>query len=90
MNLYGPAFYTDDALTAEIRSYVAARKQLVNGDTAAFRSITGEGRRIEFAPTADQRAALDVELREMLAEARRRGLPIGDGTGGGAIAVEFL
>ncbi len=89
MNLWGPAFYTDDELVAEIKQYVAARKETMRGETAAFKSVSGEGRRIEFASTPDQRAALDADLREMLYEARRRGLPIGDGTGGGAIAVEI-
>lgn len=89
MNLYGRGFYTDEQLTTEIQSYVAARKETLRGETAAFKSVAGEGRRIEFGSTKDQRDALDAELREMLAEARRRGLPIAEGTGGGAIAVEI-
>jgi 4-aminobutyrate aminotransferase-like enzyme len=89
MNLYGPNFYSDQALIEEIRSYVTARKQTLAGETAMIRKVQGEGRLIEFGSTKDQRQAIDVELREMMAEARRRGLPIGDGTGGSAIAVEI-
>jgi hypothetical protein len=87
MNLWSPEFFNDAELIAEIRQYAAARKQVSNGETAAFKSVAGEGRRIEFASTKDQRDALNADLREMMAEARRRGLPIG-GTGGGAIMVE--
>ena len=89
MNLYGPSFYTDEQLVAEIRSYAGAKRELLRGETAAFKSVAGEGRRIEFAPTADQKRALDVELREMGVEARNRGLPIGEEMRGGAIAVEI-
>lgn len=84
MNLWGPEFFTDDALVAEIKEYAQARKEVASRGIA---SIQGEGRRIEFVGTADSRKSLDTDLREMLAEARRRGLPIG-GIGGGAIAVE--
>lgn len=89
MNLWGPAFFDDDQLVAEIKQYATARKATAAGDTVAFKSVSGEGRRIEFASTPDQRTALDADLREMLAEARRRGLSIGVGTGGGSIAVEY-
>lgn len=88
MNFWGPEFCTDEQLVGEIKEYVAARKVLKRGETAGFKSIAGEGRRIEFAPTPDQVASLDADLREMMAEARRRGLAIG-GTAGGAIAVEI-
>lgn len=85
MNLYGPDFYTDDALVAEIRAYAGARRELATRDVAV---IAGEGRRLEFTNTADQKRGLDADLREMLAEARRRGLSIG-GNGGHALAVEI-
>lgn len=74
---------TDEALVAEIKSYHAAiGKQSKSG----IGVIAGEGRRIEFT-RANIRDAR-TELRNLLNEARRRGLPIGDGSGG-AIAVEI-
>lgn len=85
MNLWGPGLKTDDELIAEIREYVGARKKVANREIA---SISGENRRIEFASTPDSIAALDRDLREMLAEARRRGLPIG-GLAPNAIDVEI-
>ncbi len=88
MNLWGPAIINDADLETEIRSYIAARREVLRGETAAFKSVAGEGRRIEFASTPDQRRALDADLREMMAEARRRGLDIG-GEPNSAIAVEI-
>lgn len=85
MNLWSRALFTDDALIAEIKAFAAARREVA---TRGIASISGEGRRVEFVDTADSRANLDADLREMLAEARRRGLAIG-GVGGGSIGVEF-
>ena len=90
MNLYGPQFYDDDQLVEEIKQLIQARKETMRGDTAAFKSVAGEGRRVEFNSTATSRKALDVEIRNAMTEARRRGLPIAEGTGGSAIAVEYL
>ena len=88
MNLWGPAFFDDAALEAEIRAMAAARRKVRSGDPSQhIRKVQGEGRLIEFAPVESSITGLDADLREMLAEARRRGLEIG-GTGGGAIAVE--
>lgn len=88
MNLWGPAFFNDDALVTEIKAYAAARREVRAGNPAQhIRKIQGEGRLLEFAPVESSMAGLDADLREMLAEAQRRGLEIG-GTGGGAIAVE--
>jgi len=89
MNLWGTAFFTDEDLEAEIRKYAEARRTVRGGNPASVvRKIQGEGRMIEFAPVQDSMNNLDADLREMMAEARRRGLEIG-GTGGGAIAVEI-
>lgn len=88
MNLWGPEFFDDAALEAEIRQYAAARRTVRGGNPAALiRKVQGEGRMIEFSPVADSMAMLDADLREMLAEARRRGLAIG-GVAPHAIAVE--
>lgn len=89
MNLWGPAFFDDAALEVEIRAMVAARRALRSGDQASMiRKVQGEGRMVEFAPVADSMAALDADLREALAEARRRCLEVG-GEPNNAIAVEF-
>jgi len=89
MNLWGPGFFTDEELVAEIQQYAAARRKVRGGDPASvIRRISGEGRLIEFAPIESSMAGLDADLREMLAEARRRGLDIG-GTGGSAIEVRM-
>jgi hypothetical protein len=82
MGLYGPDFYDDAALIAEIQAYAKARRDLSLGDIAV---IAGEGRRLEFAPK--DRGRIDTELREMMYEARQRGLSIGGA--GGAITVEI-
>jgi len=88
MNIWGPAFFDDEALEADIRAMVTARRALRRGDQASMiRKIQGEGRLLEFAPVADSMNNLDADLREAMAEARRRGLEIG-GTPHNAIAVE--
>lgn len=84
MNLWGPDFFTDEQLVAEIKAYAAARRKVANGGVAV---IAGEGRRVEFAPVDDQIKQLDRDLRSMLFEARQRGLSIG-GDPQTAIAVE--
>lgn len=73
----------DAALIAEIVEYRAAKKAVALGGGIAV--IAGEGRRIEY--TRANSSALDSELRNLLYEARRRGLDIGGS--GGAIAVEI-
>lgn len=73
---------SDEALIAEIAAY---RKAIDRVARTGVGSVTGEGRRIEF--TASSSNAAHDALRELLALARERGLPIG-GTGG-AIAVEI-
>jgi hypothetical protein len=89
MNLWGPEFFDDAGLIAEIKQYASARREVRGGNPATIvRKIQGEGRLLEFAPVADSMKNLDADLREMMAEARRRGLPIG-GTGSSAIAVEI-
>lgn len=85
MNLWGPAFFDDEALIAEIKEYVAARKKVSQNNIAV---IAGEGRRLEFTGNKSSKDVLDADLREMLAEARRRGLEIG-GDAPSAIGVEF-
>lgn len=73
----------DDALLAEINVFrQAIRKQSLSGVGV----IAGEGRRIEFTNSNISEAR--TELRNLMAEARRRGLSIADGFGG-AIAVEI-
>lgn len=85
MNLYGPAFFTDDALIAEIKEYAKARKQVATNNIAV---IASEGRRLEFTSNKSSRDVLDGDLRAMLFEARQRGLEIG-GEPSTAIAVEI-
>lgn len=85
MNLWTPDFFDDAELIAEIRQYAAARKEVMNDRIG---KVQGEGRLIEFTNNPEDRKQLNADLREMMAEARRRGLSIG-GTGGGAIAVEI-
>lgn len=88
MNLWGPAFFTDEELVAEIKASAAARRKLGNGTpTSHIRKVQGEGRMMEFAPIAESISSLDADLRAMLFEARSRGLPIG-GDPENAIAVE--
>lgn len=84
MNLWGPAFFTDEQLVEEIKQYAAARREVSTGGIGV---IAGEGRRIEFSSTPDRIRALNSDLRAMLYEARQRGLPIG-GDPQYAIAVE--
>lgn len=84
MNLWGPAFYTDEELIAEIKAYALARREVTTTGVAV---IAGEGRRVEFTDTPDRIAQLDADLRAMLYEARCRGLEIG-GQPLTAIAVE--
>lgn len=84
MNLYSRDFYTDDQLTAEIRAYAKARRDLAHGAGVAV--IAGEGRRVEF--TSGSSSQLGSDLEEMLYEARARGLSIG-GMPEHAIAVEI-
>lgn len=84
MNLYGPDFFTDDELIAEIKQYAKARKDYTLGGQIGV--IAGEGRRVEYH--AGSSSGLDADLREMLYEARARGLSIG-GDPGNAITVEF-
>jgi hypothetical protein len=89
MNLWGPAFFDNDALVEEIRNMAVSRRKVSGGDPAShIRKVSGEGRMVEFAPVADSMAGLDADLREAMAEARRRGLDIG-GDPHNAIAVEF-
>lgn len=84
MNIYGPEYFDDAGLIAEIRAYVAARREL--NITQGVVVIRGEGRWVEF--TQVNKANLNTELEEMLYEARRRGLPIG-GDPNSAIRVEM-
>lgn len=82
MRLY--ADLTDDELSAEISEYRAAIKKVATGGGIAV--VAGEGRRVEYVSgnVGEARTA----LRDLLAEASYRGLPIA-GTGGGAIPVEI-
>lgn len=85
MNLYGPEFFDDTALEAEIRQYAAAKKTLaLPGSQVAV--IAGEGRRVEFTKVSS--GDLDTALREMLYEARQRGMSIG-GDPESALTVEI-
>lgn len=77
------ASLTDEQLEAEILEYRGViAKTAKNG----IGVIAGEGRRIEY--TTGNLQAARTELRNLLTEARRRGLAIGDGSGSG-IAVEI-
>lgn len=88
MNLWSRQFFTDDELVQEIKDYAGARRKVSAGNPAEIvRKVQGEGRLIEFMPVADSVRQLNADLREMMAEARRRGLEIG-GEGGGMIGVE--
>jgi hypothetical protein len=93
MNLWGPAFYTNDALETEIRAFADMRRTVRGGNPAEYvRRVHGEGRLIEFWPVKESMDLLDADLREMMAEARRRGMPIGGRQGcegGMAIDVEI-
>lgn len=81
MRLY--ADLTDEQLSAEISEYSGAIKKIALGGGIAV--VAGEGRRVEYASgnVGEARTA----LRDLLAEARIRGLSIADG--GGAIPVEI-
>lgn len=81
MSLY--ADYTDEQIKEEIAEYRAARKQHAVG--GGVQQAAGEGRMIKYFGT-DLRT-IDAELRELMVEARSRGLPIGGQ--GGAIPVEI-
>lgn len=84
MRPYDPVLYSDEALKDEIRQYRAAKREVNLGGGVG--KVQGEGRLVEF--TKANAGGIDVELRELYAEARRRGL--GDFAGyGGAIAVEI-
>jgi hypothetical protein len=85
MDIYGPAFFDDAALTAEIQAYVAARRTLAQGGGVAV--IAGDNRRVEYV--GSNIGDLDQELRNLQFEARKRGLAIG-GCAGGSIGVETI
>lgn len=84
MNIYGPDFFTDDELIAEIKAYIAAKREVALGGGVGV--VAGEGRRVEF--TRANAKDIDVALREMAYEARERGLSIG-GDADSAILVEI-
>ena len=81
MRLY--ADLTDEQLSAEISEYRAAIKAVAVGGGVGV--VAGEGRRVEYV--AGNVIEARTALRDLLAEARIRGLPIADG--GGAIPVEI-
>lgn len=84
MRPYDPSLYTDAELIAEIKQYQAAKREVNIGGGVG--KVQGEGRLVEF--TKANAGGIDVELRELYAEAKRRGL--GEFSGyGGAIAVEI-
>lgn len=84
--LYGEM--TDEQLEAEIREYHAAIRAFGKPGRDVV-EVAGEGRRVRFREyTGANIGEAKTELRNLLAEARRRGLPIGDGSAG-AIAVEI-
>lgn len=86
MNLYGPDFFDDDALIAEIKAYAAAKRTLsIPGGQVAV--IQGEGRRVEFVGVTGS-TEVDTALRQMMYEARQRNLSIG-GNPDSAITVEI-
>lgn len=81
MRPYPPDEFTDEQLREEWRQYRAARKKSAQGGIGV---VAGEGRRLEFTP--GQVGTIDLELREIGVEARRRGLDwAGDAS---AITVE--
>jgi hypothetical protein len=84
MNLYSRDFYDDDALIAEIREHARCKRELAKGGSIAV--IAGENRRVEFVRS--NTGQLDTDLREMMYEARQRGLSIG-GDPETAITVEI-
>ena len=76
------ASLSDEDLIAEINDLNTAKRKAMMGGIAV---IAGEGRRVEYSK-ADV-GAMNVTLRELYAEARRRRLDIAGV--GGAIKVEF-
>jgi hypothetical protein len=76
-----PDQWTETSLRAELAEWRAARKTAIMGGIAV---IAGEGRRLEYSRA--QLPAIDCEIKEILAEMRRRGLIAGNI---GAIAVEI-
>lgn len=73
---------TDEDLEAEISEYRGAIKKAAMGGVG---KVAGEGRMIEYV--AGNLGDARLALRELYAEASRRGLNFGDR--GGAIAVEI-
>jgi hypothetical protein len=84
MRPYDPSIWTDEALIAEIKQYQAAKKEAALGGGVG--KVQGEGRLVEF--TRANSSEIDLALRELYAEMRRRGLGASQGYGG-AIAVEI-
>lgn len=78
------AEYTDQQIKDEIAEYRAAKKQNALG--GSIQQVAGEGRMIKYFGTDNR--TIDLELRELYAEAKSRGLAIG-GDHGGAIPVEI-
>lgn len=79
---------SDEDLVTKIRAFRDARDELAGGGMVA--KVQGEGRMVEYVRSdiTGSSKALNTALRNYLAEAARRGLPIGDGLGG-AILVEI-
>lgn len=75
---------TDEQLLAEIKEYQAALKSRAMGGGVAV--VAGEGRRVEYV--GSDIALLQTALRDLITEAKSRGL-ICDNGSGGAIAVEI-
>ena len=76
--------YTDQQILDEIAEYRSALKASMQGGIA---EVQGEGRRIKYVGL--DRRNVNAELRELYAEARRRGLEGYCGPYGTAIAVEI-
>jgi hypothetical protein len=81
MGLYSS--YSDPDLEAEIAELKAKIIAAAKDDNASVRSVAGEGRRIEFAPTTKASGLKDL-LRQAEIE-----LAIRNGNQGNAIGVNF-
>jgi hypothetical protein len=76
---------TNEALLAEIAAFRKALREIALGGGVGV--VAGEGRRLEF--TKSNAGAASGALRDLLQEAKDRGLDIGSAGGGGSIVVEF-